>query len=120
MNLVGSVHEAIATVVPPLRGPSNTAYRAHTTLSAFGGNQRIFGTVKKTGTPNAPVFRRVRLHEQVGGRVISETWSDAVTGAWSFDNIAPGTYYITAFDHTTEHNGEIATDLVAEPMTGTP
>lgn len=119
MNAVGSAHEVVAAVIPPLRGPSKAIGSAHNTISILGGGtQRIYGTVKNT--PNAPVFRRVRLHDQRSGRVITETWSDAATGAWSFDRIAPGVYYVTTFDHTNEHNGELATDLVAEPMTGTP
>lgn len=84
-----------------------------------GGRHRITGTTKNTGTPtNAPVSRRVRLHNQQTGALVREVWSDADTGAYAFDHIAPGTYYITAFDHTNTYNGELATDLVAEPMTG--
>jgi hypothetical protein len=83
----------------------------------LGGGHRIPpGTTRNTGTPPTPVRRRVRLHEQFTGRAIRETWSDSVTGAYSFDNIAAGTYYVMAFDHTGAYGGVIETDIVAEPM----
>ncbi len=80
------------------------------------GFSRITGTTSNTGTPTVPVRRRVRLHDQPSGRVIREVWSDAVTGAYSFDNIRQGTYYVTAFDHTGQYSGVIETDVVPEPM----
>lgn len=74
------------------------------------------GTVKKDGTPDVPVRRRVRLVDQVTGRFIRETWSDAVTGAYVFNYIAPGVYTVYALDHTGEYGGTIETDIVAEQM----
>ena len=115
MNAVGSAHELIAFWLPPLSGPARATGNAHHSLSILdGGNQRIVGTVKNTGVPNAPVFRRVRLHDQRSGRVISETWSDATTGDYAFNNLALGTYFVTSFDHTNQYNGVIASDLVPE------
>jgi hypothetical protein len=84
----------------------------------FGGSQRLYGTVRNTGTPNTPVRRRVRLHDQLTGYVVREVWSHAETGAYEFAGVKAGTYYITSFDHTGQYNGEIATDLLAEPMPG--
>jgi hypothetical protein len=81
-----------------------------------GGLFRITGTTSNTGTPTVPVRRRVRLHDQPSGRVIREVWSNATTGAYSFDNIRQGTYYVTAFDHTGQYGGVIETDLTPEPM----
>jgi len=81
-----------------------------------GGVHRITGTTKNTGTPETPVRRRVRLHDQPTGRPLRELWSDATTGAYSFDNIRSGTYYITAFDHTGSYGGVIETDVTPEPM----
>lgn len=70
------------------------------------------GTTKNTGSPNAPVRRRVRLHDHPSGRLVREMWSDPVTGAYQFTGLRAGTYYVTAFDHTGEYNGEIMTDVV--------
>ena len=81
-----------------------------------GGRYRITGTTKNTGTPNTPVRRRVRLHDQSTGRVIREAWSDAATGAYSFDLIRTGVFYVTSFDHTGQFSGVIETDVVPELM----
>lgn len=71
------------------------------------------GTTKNVGTPsNTPVSRRVRLHDQASGRVVREMWSDPTTGAYQFNGLRAGTYYVAAFDHTGEYNGEIVTDVV--------
>ena len=80
------------------------------------GALRIVGTTKNTGTPELPVRRRVRLHEQAPGRPVADTWSDAATGAYAFNNLAAGTYYVTAFDHTGIYNGVIATSVIPTPM----
>lgn len=84
--------------------------------NADGGAFRVAGTASNIGTPNVPVRRRVRLHDQITGRVLREVWSDGTTGAYSFDWIRPGTYYVTGFDHTRQYNGVIETDIKAEPM----
>ena len=82
-----------------------------------GGAHRITGTVKnEAGTVDTPVRRRVRLHDQPSGRVLREVWSDAATGAYSFDRIRTGVFYVTAFDHTSVFSGVIETDLTPEPM----
>lgn len=79
------------------------------------GGLRITGTTKNTGTPEVPVRRRVRLHEQTTGRPVADVWSDAATGAFSFVAIAQNTYYAVASDHTNTHCGEIFTDLTPVP-----
>lgn len=84
----------------------------------FGGQMRVYGTTKNTGTPNAPVYRRVRLHDQITGQLVREQWSHPVTGAYEFVDVKSGTYYVTSFDHTGQYNGEVATDLPSEPMPG--
>lgn len=81
-------------------------------LGGMGPYSTAAGTTKNTGTPNAPVRRRVRLHDQATGRLLRETWSDAETGAYQFANLPAGTYYVTSFDHTGTYNGEIMTDVV--------
>lgn len=80
------------------------------------GVYRITGSTKNTGTPELPVRRRVRLHDQPSGRVVREVWSDATTGAYTFDRIRMGTFYVTAFDHTGQFSGVIETDVTPEPM----
>lgn len=82
----------------------------------LSGWHRVVGTAKKTGLPDVPVRRLVRLHRQFDGRLVAETWSDASTGAYAFNWIVAGVYYIAAFDHTGEYGGVIETDVVAEPM----
>ncbi|MCB4362690.1 hypothetical protein KIH07_03030 [Hydrogenophaga taeniospiralis] len=70
------------------------------------------GTTKNFGTPNTPVRRRVRLHDQPTGRLLRETWSDAVTGAYQFTALRAGTFYVAGFDHTGLYGGVIETDIV--------
>ncbi|MDP2262689.1 MAG: LamG-like jellyroll fold domain-containing protein [Hydrogenophaga sp.] len=81
-----------------------------------GGDHRVIGTTKNTGTPDTPVRRRVRLHDQKSGRLVRETWSHAVTGEYAFPNLRAGTFYATAFDHTGQYGGVIETDVLSEPM----
>lgn len=78
-----------------------------------GGSMRIAATVTVAG---APARRRVRLHEQNTGLLLRETWSNAETGAYAFDYIAPNRYFVIAFDHTGEFDPEAKADLQPEPM----
>ena len=79
-----------------------------------GGNYRVTGTTKVKGTPDLAVSRRVRLHDQLSGRVVREVWSTAGTGAYAFNRIRLGTFYIASFDHTGLQNGVIATNATSE------
>ena len=81
-----------------------------------GGTYRVTGTTKVRGTPDLAVSRRVRLHDQLSGRVVREVWSTAGTGAYAFNRIRLGTFFIVSFDHTGLHNGVIATNVTSEPM----
>ena len=87
-----------------------------TRRSIDAGGYRLTGDTVNTGTPETPVRRRVRLHEQTTGRPVADVWSHAATGVYAFNHIAPGTYYVTSFDHTGQYNGVIQTDVIAEPM----
>ena len=98
----------------PLRGLSFGGSVIHDALD--GGALRIVGTTVNVGTPEVPVSRRVRLHDQPSGRVVREVWSDPVTGAYAFTNLRPGVYYVNSFDHTGQYNGVISTDVTPEPM----
>lgn len=70
------------------------------------------GTIKKEGTPTRPGSYRVMLHEQGSGRPVRRLWSDPVTGQYQFAGLAPGKYFVVAFDHTGEYSGVVETDLV--------
>lgn len=77
----------------------------------FAGSYMIYGTVKNPGTPDYPVYRRVRLHDMITSQIVDETYSDSVTGAYVFRHIANRKYYVVSFDHTGTYNGVVATDV---------
>ena len=83
----------------------------------LGGRGRIVGTVKREGTPPAPVWRRVRLLEEQSGRLVAETWSDPQTGAYAFTWIKLNRpYTVLAYDHTGMFRAVVADSLIPEPM----
>ena len=106
--MVGYHHRGLR----PLLGKRNHYYY---------GDHRIAGTVKhrvKGVIADAPLQRRVLLIDQATYVVVRETWSDASTGAYSFDHIDPVPHYLViAFDHTRQHRAVIADNLRAQPMT---
>ena len=113
----------IARVVPPLPPPLVPIRRALKpgAISSgvnvnWGGNLKIAGTVKKQGSPNQPVYRRVVLHDQQTGLVVQSQWSNPVTGAYSFNRIKAGVYYVVSFDHTGNFRAVIADGQVPEAM----
>lgn len=54
----------------------------------FGGAGRIFGTTETKGTPsNVPAKSRVLLLHQRSRLLVRETWSDPVTGEFSFEGL---------------------------------
>ena len=80
-----------------------------------GGVGVITGTVEEKATPNIPLRRRVRLHRDVDGMMVRETWSDAVTGAYTFTDINPAyTYHTIAFDYARNYLAVIADNLTPE------
>lgn len=78
-----------------------------------GGLGIITGTVKEKNTPaNTPLHRRVVLHRHPDGLPIRSTWSDALTGAYSFEGIALGyKYYVVSFDYEQNYRAVIADNL---------
>ena len=83
-----------------------------------GGLYRIVGDTKKRNSL-APLRRRVQLYNQRDSRLIRETWSDAATGDYAFNNVRGGdgtTYFVAGFDHTNTDKAVIADQLVPEPM----
>jgi hypothetical protein len=70
----------------------------------YGGDQYIEGTVTVNGVP---VRRKVRLYLLESGDMIAETWSNATTGNYRFDNLSANLqYYVWGYDHTHEFNPE--------------
>lgn len=106
--MVGYHHRALR----PLLGKRNHYYH---------GDHRIAGTVKhrvKGVIADEPLRRHVLLIDQATYAVVRETWSDAATGAYSFDYIDDvPRYLVIAFDHERQHRAVIADNLRAQPMT---
>lgn len=105
----------------PLAGPPTTGVMPliHTTrdLSDLGGNGRIAGAVNVDSSPDYPVWRRVRLFDRRDNRLVRETWSDPVTGAYAFEHINPDRQYVViAYDHSGVYNAEVLDALTPELM----
>lgn len=79
----------------------------------YGGDGKIYGTVKQKSTPaNLPLSRRVVLFDQSTGTQLAETWSDSVTGEYSFEYLDTGKeFYVVVFDHTNTYRA-IAADAI--------
>jgi len=73
-----------------------------------GGNYRITGTVAIDGNPDIPVYRRVRLYHELSGRLVRETWSNPITGAYAFYDLKNQTYFAISHDHTRVDNAAVA------------
>lgn len=83
----------------------------------FGGRGTVYGTVQVQGTPNFPKFARVRLVDEQSGITIRETWSNATTGFYTFDNIDPTRKYtVLAYDPAKNLRAVVADNLTPEPM----
>ena len=97
-----------ALICNPLEGPD----------SVLGGIGVIVGLVELAANPeNTKLKRKVRLHRDVDGMLVRETWSDAVTGAYAFAYIDPA-YKYTAIAYDYEHNyrAEAADNLTPEVL----
>ncbi|MCF8156316.1 MAG: LamG domain-containing protein [Rhodoferax sp.] len=82
-----------------------------------GGTGKVSGTVKETGAPDdVPVHRKVRLLEEVSGRAIRETWSDAVTGYYEFKDLSMNQKYtVISYDYHRNYRAVIADNQSALP-----
>lgn len=80
-----------------------------------GGPGRIYGSVFRKGTPaDFPAVARVRLHRDVDGLCIRETWSNAA-GAYEFPDLSLDYKYTAiARDHTHDYRAVIADNLTPE------
>ncbi len=65
-----------------------------------------------------PASRRVSLfiHEANGFRLIRQTWSDPLTGSYSFNAVKPGLYLVLADDYLAAKNAVVSDGIVAIPM----
>lgn len=83
-----------------------------------GGSGALYGTVSRlVGAATSPLGRRVRLHEQRSGRLIRETWSDPLTGAYRFTDLKVGPEYCAiAFDHERQNFAVAADGQLAEEV----
>jgi hypothetical protein len=82
------------------------------------GRGRIAGTTKTKSTPsNIPAQARVRLYRDTDGAYVAETWSNAGTGAYTFQYLSVDyTYTAIAFDPTLSQRAEAADRVTPEPM----
>jgi hypothetical protein len=81
-----------------------------------GGKFKVFGTTKITGSPATATRVKVTLHDQLSGRVVRSQWTNSATGAYQFNYIRNGAFYLVAFDHTKNYRAVIADQLVPEAM----
>lgn len=81
-----------------------------------GGRFKIVGTLKVKGTPDTPVARKVLLFEYRSMRVIRETWSNPVTGAYAFNLIKNQQYVVLADDYTATYRAVVADKILPEAM----
>lgn len=108
-----------APAPPPAVGVASSKYYGFLpsgTDFQDGGAYRVTGTTKVKGTPDVAVSRRVLLIDQLSGRLVRAQWSTAGTGAYAFDRIRLGVFFVVSFDHTGVHNGVIATGVTPESM----
>ncbi len=80
----------------------------------YGGDGTITGTVKIAGTPtNVPVARKVRLIRDVDAICIRETWSDPVSGVYTFSEIdRTVNYTVLSYDYTESFRSVVADRVV--------
>lgn len=100
--VVGSPPLVQQTFAPAWPAPKITVAQVRPLRDVvYGGNGTISATVKIKNTPtNTPVSRRVRLYLTKSMVLIAEVWSDPLTGAYTFNNIAQGRdYTVISYDY---------------------
>lgn len=79
------------------------------------GKGRVAGTVKEKGTPNVPVYRKVRLIRERDGLQMRELWSHPVTGVYSFDYVDElQLFTVLSYDHTGAFRAVVASGIAPE------
>ncbi len=99
LSCTASIIESPLTCAPAAIAGPPVAFRlpdAITWDAADGGNATVSGIVTLNGVPGA---RRGRLHTLNNGRLIRETWSDPVTGAYQFTALKDQPYYVWSEDY---------------------
>ena len=75
----------------------------------------VYGTTEIKGTPNVPVRARVRLIRERDGLVYRETWSDAITGAYRFEDVDElETYTVLSYHPTRDKRAVVADGITPE------
>ena len=65
-----------------------------------GGGGKINGILLERGAPCKPIYREVKLLDEVTGSVIAAAWSNPETGEYAFVNlIQTRLYTVLAYDH---------------------
>lgn len=81
------------------------------------GTGTVHGTTEIKGTPDAPLRARVRLIRERDGLMYRETWSDATTGAWRFDDVDEmETYTVLTYHPTRDKRAVVADGLTPEVL----
>ncbi|GEM_PF-965457 len=113
--------QATSRMLPAIAPPDGAA-RSHLRETPFfdaqfGGTGTIIGTAKEKALPdNTPLHRRVLLMDQRSQVVFRETWSDAVTGAYTFPGVKTNTpHTVLAYDYTGTYRAVIADNILATP-----
>lgn len=85
---------------------------------SYGGTGMISGTTAIKSLPdNTLVSRKVRLYNERDGNLIAEQWSDAVTGAYTFNNLSMTlNYTVIAYDTPHNFRAVVADNLTPDPM----
>ncbi|MFM9902088.1 MAG: hypothetical protein ACKVOT_13840 [Polaromonas sp.] len=113
---LGYANCQLGSAPPPGFGISILSTRINSDQDFFdGGRHRVAGTTKYVGPPSTPVSRYVRLYDSISGRLVRAQWSTP-QGAYSFDNIRLGNFFVMSQDYTGQYNGVIATDITSEVM----
>lgn len=77
-----------------------------------GGALRVTELVTRLSSA-PPQSRRVRLCDQITGRLAREQWSDLETGEVDFQYIRQGPWVLYALDHTGEYEAVAISDRLA-------
>ena len=82
------------------------------------GTGTVYGFVEVKGTPANTLLRaRVLLLRERDGLVYRQTWSNAVTGAWRFDNVDElEVYTVLTYHPARAHRAEAANGLTPEVL----
>lgn len=100
----------------PIVGAVNMRFLAAFQLidTADAGPYRVSGTLGIDASPDIMVHRKVRLICKRSGRLVRETWSDPVTGAYVFDRVRRGPWTVLAHDYTGVYNAVVADNKLGD------